>query len=409
MDLKVIRGGKEDSILTSKKVFLKAFATNTRLMGVTAVHAIFSLPDNFILKTCHMFFYFDSEEFYFDTYEKVLSKSLNDPKVARYVDEISSRMMGGLGGSLIEISEKELKVLIKYYYDKTIDNHDDVPKGYEEYKFLIDKSISFSDKELSELFDKICVPISCDYEAINYFLMRLVGSDFLPAKYLTDGSFMLFNLGFNNGAFLKNKISELDSEMDIKNDDEYFNSFSTVKTYFTESLIESNDSFYIMTTEIRVCNLKIVGFKKLSSFKITNIEADMMTKRTEYLSLYEYSFPIELIPNFSTKLTKYTMTNYHENGILFMIFNKNNDHVKNKVFNISDDVLGVQYITKFNELILMAYSKETLKFLKKDLKSFSMYDDLQFIDDYTAKNPIFYSFVNSNYEGLQDFLDDSFN
>lgn len=407
MEFKVIRGGKEDSVLTSKKVFLKAFATNTRLMGVTAVHAIFSLPENFTLKICHMFFYFDSEEFNFDTYDRVLAENLNDPKIYRFINEISCRMMGGLGGTLVEISEKELKILIQHYYDKTIKAKDTLPDGYEEYEFLLNRNVAFNDEEKHSLFEKICEPITCDFQAINYYVMRLVGKDYSAAEYLTDNSFTILDLGYKKGTLLKNKINELASEMNIKCDDEYFNSFNTVKTYFVESLIESTGLYYIITSEIKVTNLKIVEFKKLSSFRITDIEADLMTKRTEYLSLYAYSFPNELITNFSTDLSRFTMTNYHENGILFMVFNKNNDHVKKNVFNIADDVLGVQYITKYNELILMSYSKKNMALLKKDLKSFGMYNDIEHLSDYIQVNPVFYSFVNSNYEGFEDFLEDS--
>lgn len=406
MELKIIRGGKEDTILTSRKVFLEAYATNTRLMGVTACHAIFSLPDNLNYKFAHMFFYFDSEEFYFDTYERVLSKSLKDQKTEKYINEISSRMMGGLGGELVKISEKELSALVTHYYHLTTSNNDEVPDGYDEYSFLIDDSLSLDDYELNSLFDKICESISCDYQVVNYFLMRTVGHDLVAAKYLTKGNLLNLDIGLECGSFLKNKIKEFDSNMNIHKDDAYFTSFDTVKSYFCESLIENKGYYYILTSEILVSNLKITSFKLLSSFRITEKEADLMTKRTEYLSLYEYSFPVELISSFNTKLSKYAMTNYHENGILYMIFNKTNDHVKNPVFNIADDVLGVQYLTKYNQLILLAYSKEKMKDLKKDLKSFSLYSDLEHVEDFVEDNPIFYSFVNANYEDLRDYLED---
>lgn len=60
-NFKVIRGGLLDSANTSRKTFVSAYVTNTRLMGVLGMYIHFKLPDNKALFDLHQFFYFDAE------------------------------------------------------------------------------------------------------------------------------------------------------------------------------------------------------------------------------------------------------------------------------------------------------------------------------------------------------------
>ena len=69
----IIRGGLSETSLNSRKVFQSSYVTDTRLMGVTGVYIHWALPDNQVLTHFHQFFYFDAEEFGFDTYKGVLT------------------------------------------------------------------------------------------------------------------------------------------------------------------------------------------------------------------------------------------------------------------------------------------------------------------------------------------------
>ena len=59
------------------------------------------LPDNKALFDLHQFFYFDAEEYGFETYDSVLG-----PDDGR-VSEIESSLIGGLGGEKIDLTLRE--------------------------------------------------------------------------------------------------------------------------------------------------------------------------------------------------------------------------------------------------------------------------------------------------------------
>ena len=71
-NFKVLKGGLLDSAVSSRKLFVSAYVTNTRLMGVLGMYIHFKLPDNQALEDLHQFFYFDAEDYGFESYYSVL-------------------------------------------------------------------------------------------------------------------------------------------------------------------------------------------------------------------------------------------------------------------------------------------------------------------------------------------------
>ncbi|MBQ1421320.1 MAG: hypothetical protein IIY97_00960, partial [Firmicutes bacterium] len=103
---KVLDGGLSESASTSRKKFISACLTNTRLMGVVGISVWWELEDNVRDTRYYQCFYLDYEEPSYDTYEEVIGDESED--TLRQVESIEDRLMGGLGGELREISEKEL-------------------------------------------------------------------------------------------------------------------------------------------------------------------------------------------------------------------------------------------------------------------------------------------------------------
>ena len=62
----------------SRKEFISAYVTDTRLMGVTGMYVHWALPENSHMTHLHQFFYFDAEECGFDTYRSVLGDGVKD-------------------------------------------------------------------------------------------------------------------------------------------------------------------------------------------------------------------------------------------------------------------------------------------------------------------------------------------
>ena len=110
---KVIDGGLSESASTSRKKFISAHLTNSRLMGVVGVCVCWEMEDNVKDTRFYQFFYLDYEEFGYDTYEEILGDESEETLLQ--VEVIEDRLMGGLGGELRDITEKELRTIIQDY------------------------------------------------------------------------------------------------------------------------------------------------------------------------------------------------------------------------------------------------------------------------------------------------------
>lgn len=91
-NFKVIRGGAVASIRNNTRTFKSAFVTDTRLMGVVGLYISWELSNKNYKSDFHQFFYFDAEEYGFETYKGLIG----DDEVALNV--IEQTLIGGLGG-----------------------------------------------------------------------------------------------------------------------------------------------------------------------------------------------------------------------------------------------------------------------------------------------------------------------
>src|SRR5665648_1229226 len=66
--------------------------------------------------------------------------------------------------------------------------------------------------------------------------------------------------------------------------------------------------------------------------------------------------------------TERAMVTSHENGKLYLAFNKNNAHVNKKEYRLNEDVYGLFYVTDYGQLIIASYTKQGIRALENDLK-----------------------------------------
>ena len=233
--------------------------------------------------------------------------------------------------------------------------------------------------------------------------MRLVGCDLEGAKYLTKGH-------VNMREFLDRKPATLhrnESEMSystlkpLKAE----NSFATIKTFSVRSLIETDDEYEMMTSEVTLENMKVTDFSITMLEKISDIEAGMMVKREEFTTLGYLEFPPEEFRKDSTFSTRISQETRYGNGRLFMIFNKTNDHVAERVYRIFDDVFGLFYITDGGEILVSSFKKGNLKVLENDAAISLGADKVEFVQRYRFDVPVLYEFANSGFEEFEDFVD----
>ena len=146
----VLRGGLLDTVDTSEKVFESAYVTNTRLMGVVCMYIHFRLPDNPSMSDLHQFFYFDAEEYGFETYRGILGDDMDA------VQDAEDTLASGLGGQKAALSLREAMYLLQEYVRFNQRSKLPLPEGLSEYGFLLNQDVLLNQPEQYILMGKLC-------------------------------------------------------------------------------------------------------------------------------------------------------------------------------------------------------------------------------------------------------------
>ena len=408
----VIRGGLSETPFTSSRQFVSSYITDTRLMGVVGIYIHWYLPENMLLKHFHQFFYMDAEEFGFDSYESVLESDDGD----RYFDinNIENKMMGGLGGRKVRLTEKEVRYMIQSYADLNLRMKMPLPGETGEYEFLLYPRVELDPEEEYSLMCKQCPVLETPYQVINYFLMRCFGRDFGAAKFLTRGYVRTDIFPEHKGATLmSNSIENANDATSGSNtdyystdDDKTFGTFNTRKSYLCQSLIEYDGKYFIVVTQVTLDRLKVVKYERISSFRVSATEASMMTTRPEYVTVFD-PLDDDLLEfnSDSTELVSSAMVTAHDTGRLFMIFYPHNDHVGKQDYRLSDDVLGIYYVLDNGQIVLCAYERKNINMLEKDLMTSAIGPFMLPVAKYQFKDPVLYDFISSGSEDFEEFVD----
>ena len=199
---KVVNGGLSEGSAGSRKKFISSYITNTRLMGVTGITVHWKLTDNETNTEFWQCFYLDAEEFGFDSYESVTGPDTEETE--RKAMALADRLMGGLGGIPVEITERETRGLIQDYILLNRKKGIPIPEDAE-VDFIMRPEVILTLDERKQLMDKQCEEITGEYQLVNYFIMRCVGHDLEAARYLaTDGVDLSAFRGRRPAALIRN-------------------------------------------------------------------------------------------------------------------------------------------------------------------------------------------------------------
>lgn len=383
---KVIKGGAAAAVSNYHRKFLSAFITDTRLMGVVGMYIHWELSNNDYITDFHQFFYFDSEEYGFETYKSLFGDNYDE------IIMTEQALIGGLGGNKVSIGEKEATFLVQKYIAMNNRLSIPLPEPQNEYKFLLQHPVTLSKEESHALIEKLCTPIESEYQLINYFLMRVFGKDIEAAAYLSAGDIVLDDIFEKTEATLcKNTIEECYEDGEL--------------SYLCESLIEFDGKYKLVITEIYVTERKVTKIKKRSSFFVTPTEAAMMLNHPEFITVYEIlAEPEDFYRQFS-EISGGSMQTLHDNGRLYMEFNKSNNHVNRKIFKLNEDIHGLYYATDYGQLIVAAYSLKDIHDIEKTLSKNEVGGSIIATAKYEFKEPILYEFIQSDFEDFTDFLE----
>ena len=269
------------------------------------------------------------------------------------------RLMGGLGSDRIRISEDEALFLVKYFGNKNSYYEKPLPGEVEEYIDIINKYET--NLNIEDIYMKICKPIKDEVEFINYMTMRFIAWDRESLRYFSSSE-EIANMHITNinGTLLKNTVIPKGN-----------------KRYISEALYEDNDGYY--TSKIAFSIEENQDGFKISSMVVTDKEPIF-----DFEVFDEISKP-EFVSTFFTR------------------FNFNNDHVKENVYVINNDIKAIYYQME-NEFFVGTYSDKDRKYINKILQcNYKEYLDIK--EELYFEENVLYDFVESESNDFYDFLD----
>ncbi|MDD6920530.1 MAG: hypothetical protein PUI85_04890 [Eubacteriales bacterium] len=386
--LTIIDGGLKDKD-NAEKQFVKAYAINTRLMGVYGLYIHWKVLNCVEDEDLHQFYYIEDEEPELSRYERIWG---NDERRRKILDIAT---FGCLGGNKVAMTEDESIYIVQEYYEKLAKKKDVTKEELRENDFILSKKISNSDKVAKGVVRKIITSPRNDNELINYALMRLVcydqvGMDLLYTK--------------------EAKLVAADQFVIKGNNTMYLNEIVPKKGYYLcETIIGSSDGYYAMLSRVEVEGKKVVYIDIYRIFRLTNQEVAMKLNRNEYITFYrmkgllEDNIIVESI-HFDLPLT----SRIYPNGCMYMIFKKNNDHVMKSKFNLNDDIYGVCFVTIYGEIILVANNEKNAILLEEwFLKNVNSDNSTRFnmVGRYYFKQAVLLEFANSEQISFDQFLE----
>ena len=386
--IKVLKGGLDPSN-TSRYKFISGEVSNTRLMGVVAMHLRFEdllLP---AASTFHQFYYFDYEELGLETLR--LSHT-DDPKE---VDRLVKEAFAGLGAELVELTEDESYFLANWMMEDTKKKNQPLPDETKEIEYIKLKARALDDKEMEMLNVKLCVPIKSDYGIANYFLMRCFGKDFEGAKLVSEEG--VFDPSpKKHSTFLRNKIEVLSG------------ADSPRKIFRCESLIEveAEEKHHLVVTEIQVLRRKVVSSQLISDTPISLFEASLLLAKEEYISVFNMKEDADAL-DFTADFNVFSLGmthNGHSGGEMFMDFKPNNDHAEAKIFMLSDDIRALYFVTDEGQVVTTAYSLGGIIEAETRLLFSPVGKYLELTNRYQFPASIIYDFAESGFTDFNEYL-----
>ena len=352
--------------------------TKSRLMGSMGLIIRYEENNKYI----YQYFLLDGEGLGIADYV-----SLNNPTSKEACKE-EERLMGGLGESRILVSEDVALFLVNHFGKKNLEYNKDLPGNTEEY---IDIITNYESKlTFEQVYPIISKKMEDEVEFINYMTMRFIARDRESLKYFS-GSDEISNNHITkiNGALLKNKVTKRGNGV-----------------YISEALYEDEDGYY--TCKIAFNIIKEKDDFKIKSLLVTDKEPvydfevfDEISK-PEYIDIYKLKNKDEFLMEFYND-NPFMLKSEMEEGVFFTRFNFNNNHVKENIYVINNDIKSIYYQV-CDDFYVGTYSERDRKYINKLLMT--KYKKYLTVDEsYFFEENVLYDFVESGSDDFEDFLD----
>jgi len=383
-DLKVIRGGALASA-GPDEVFIDAYATDTRLMGVLVIYIRWQLSGARAAgrksRDLHQFFYIETTEEGIESYQGVYG---SDEEELRFSEQA---MVGGLGAGRVMLSMNEAVFLVQRYAELTKKLGNTLPDERGEYEFVLRREAVLSPEREASLFRRICGEIVSANQLIHFFLMRYFGKDFFASDMLAAGR-------VQNDLLEETGIATL-CRNEIKAPVEL--AWNGEGSYLAESVIEEDRGHRIVVSEVGVEKEEgayaVSSFEIHSMFMISPAEAAMKLSRPEFVTVYEVAGPVDKLLYALDEYYAGSMVKLTEGGKLYLVFNNDNRHLEKSVYLLNDDVKEILYVTVEDQLIIGSYTISGIKRLENRLIISQLGGQLIEAAKYEFKEPILYDYT----------------
>ena len=172
-----------------------------------------------------------------------------------------------------------------------------------------------------------------------------------------------------------------------------------------ESLIETTQGFRVIVTALTFTGMKISGFRCISNMRISDMEAYMNLAHSEFVTVYRYAGSPEEFVRSSTELTKNAMILPEHNGRTFMIYNPTNDHVKEPVYLLYNDLTGVYHMDDSGQLLVSSATLRNIRKLELDLHFSPLREKLTPVSSFEFNEPVLMQYLDSDFTDFLEFID----
>lgn len=395
--------------MTSKRgrwpQFERAEATNTRLMGVVALVAHWRMPEGI---PATLLLHLDYEQYGVDGIEFLEAPDSETLKIA------IQKMAGGLGGTFVPVTFKDCVSLIRGALKIDSDMAEIDPFDVREIWGNGGAAHDFETPEFTRaLMRKLSPPIESDIQAINYALMRAVGSDAQAAECLWDPGVTppTFDI-FDRSYTLIKSTCHLIGDADATQSREHLDAVGAVdavaadaRAYRVEAIVDFDSRYRLMVFQfgVRTQNHALLWMTLMETLDISSIEAAFNLNQPEYFIAY-YSEDSFFERRFE-KAHPQMMKNVYDVGSLYVDFFEDNSHVARTPYTLNGDIRALYHFGLDGELLVCASEPSILKEIARGLEAEPGFGErLHFVCEIKTNAPVLYSFLMSDATNIFDFL-----
>ena len=396
--------------------FDSCVATNTRLMGVVALKVSWTAKDGSKDKLFQLI-HLDFSEYGVDDYREIFTKAGN-LEGGREVKAEWKRISGGLGGNEVKIPFFTMIQLINEVIatnDLFYENHAPFIQEFRKETLmrinlmkeasvkLLGEDTGF-DKTSREGMEMVCKSPLTSFELINYFLMRLLDKDYRGAALLAD---------VTAGAMKRSKFNEIGLAELVRNK---ISKETTAATPSGEATVYkcrftalSDDYIYgeaLLTLSLRSLtrSRRILEFEVTTLMHISDYEAALQLQQPEYITLYKLTVPQEKFDIDDSVFGADTAMTLAPNGIVYVLYNKDNSHVDSANYYMNHDLYGAYLLTPKNELVVMSHDLMKITNMEMDINKSINISKLELKGRYKLETQVFQSFAESPNTMFSDMI-----